>query len=301
MAEAGLDVSFFLRPESAVLLSQRGLRIASPAGDFAWSSPRVIAAGSPAPTADVLFVSCKAEHVRHAAELAGPLVGAATVVVPLQNGVDAPAALCDVIDPGRVIGGLSRIFAERVAPGRIRHMGLATPSITCGERAGGVSERVGRLVGHLAAVPAMAIDESADIWSDMWKKLVLVCSLGAVGAAARAPLAALLGVPETRALLESCANEIAAVARASGASVSVNFAPGQISRYRGLPPDTTASMHRDLERGHPSELNEQVGAVCRYGRRAGVATPVLDVLRGALTPGELRARGQLEYTDIGCA
>ena len=299
MAEAGLEVSFLLRPASAGQLRKRGLRIASPAGDFDWPSPAVIETGTAGAAPDVLFFACKAEHVRQAAESARALVGSETVVVPLQNGVDAPSTLCDVLDPDRVVGGLSRIFAERAAPGRIHHTGLATPSITCGERGGGASERVGRIVRHLADVPGMAIDESPDIWSEMWKKLVMVCSLGAVGAVARAPLGTLLGVPETRALLESCANEIAGVARAAGASVDGSFATEQIARYENLPPETTASMHRDLERGDASELNEQLGAACRYGRRAGVATPVLDTLRGALAPGELRARGRLDYRNIG--
>ncbi len=298
MAQAGLDVSFLLRRESASQIRKSGLCIISPNGDFAWPHPGVIEASSRTPAPDVVFIACKAEHVSQAAELAKPLVRAKTVVIPLQNGVDAPGALADVLGRDCVVGGLSRIFAERVAPGRIVHMGLATPSITCGERAGGLSERVGAIVGRLASVPGMAIDQSEDIWSEMWKKLVMVCSLGAVGAAARAPLGVLLGVPEARALLESCANEIAAVARVSGAAISGTYAEEQIARYVNLPPDTTASMHRDLERGEESELDEQLGAVCRYGRKAGVATPVLDALHGALVPGELRARGRVEYPNI---
>ena len=298
MAQAGFDVSFFLRPDSAVQLRTRGLRLISPAGDFKLPVPKVIEAGAEAPFPDVLFVACKAEHVRQAAELASYLVGESTVVIPLQNGVDAPATLCQVLPADCVVGGLSRIFAERGAPGEIHHMGLAVPSITCGERDGGRSARLGQIVEGLAAVGGMAIDESPDIWSEMWSKLIMVCSLGAVGTAARAPLGVLLRVPETRSLLEACANEIEVVARACGASIPGGYAPGQLARYRGLPPDTTASMHRDLERGDSSELNEQLGAVLRYGREAGVSMPVLNTLYGALLPGELRARGRLSYGNV---
>ncbi len=298
MAEAGLDVAFLLRPDSAAQLRLNGLCIESSNGDFVCRAPRVIETGTPAPTPDVVFLACKAEHVAQAAELVKPQLESRTVVIPLQNGVDAPSVLVRVLGPEGVVGGLSRIFAERVAPGRIRHMGLAAPSITCGERTGGLSVRVGRIVQGLAAVPGMAIDESADIWSEMWKKLVMVCSLGAVGAVARAPLGVLIGVPETRSLLEACANEIIAVARASGASINDTFVTEQIARYETLPPETTASMHRDLERGEESELGEQLGAACRYGRQAGVATPVLDAMYGALLPGELRARGRIGYRSI---
>lgn len=298
MAQAGFDVSFFLRPSSAVQFRARGLRLVSPAGDFELPEPKVIDAGAEAPSPDVLFVACKAEHVRKAAELASYLVSESTVVIPLQNGVDAPANICEALPPERVVGGLSRIFAERVAPGEIHHAGLAVPSITCGERDGGRSARLGGIVASLAAVEGMAIDETPDIWSEMWKKLIMVCSLGVVGTVARAPLGILLDVPETRALFESCAMEIEVVARASGASIPEGYAVGQIALYKALPPDTTASMHRDLERGDTSEFNEQLGAVLRYGREAGVSVPVLRTLHGAILPGELRARGRLRYGNV---
>lgn len=298
MLQAGLDVSFFLRPASAVRLRSGGLRLTSPVGNLDWPEPSVISAGEAAPAPDVLFFACKAEHVRAAAHLASYLVDGSTVVIPLQNGVDAPAELRRVLQPGCVTGGLSRIFAERGRLGEIHHMGLMVPSITCGELGGGRSERLGRVVEHLSAVDGMAIDESEDIRSEMWKKLIMVCSLGIVGAAARAPLGTLLSLRETRRLLETCAEEIEAVARARGAAIPRRFSVRQIALYERLPPDTTASMHRDLERGHASELDAQLGAVLSHGRKTGVAMPVLDALYGALLPGELRARGQLSYEGV---
>ena len=298
MAEAGIDVSFLLRPESAQALKRRGLRVQSPLGDLAISRPKVTSDASTGFYPDVLFFACKAEHVSSAAEFARPAVKPQTQVIPLQNGVDAPQTLEEVLGSGQVFGGLSRIFAERVAAGRIMHMGIL-PSIAVGERRGGLSARVRRVTEFLAGVEGMAIDCSADIWSEMWKKLLMVCSLGAVGAVARAPLGVLLDVPESRALLEATADEIAVVARANGATVENGFARQQIARYRNLSRETTASMHRDLERGDPSELREQLGAARRYGAAMDVPTPTLDALYGALLPGEMRARGEIDYHNVG--
>ena len=298
MAAAGIDVSFLLRPDSARSLKRHGLRVQSPMGDIEIARPKVTSNASIGSRPDVLFFACKAEHVRAAAEFARPAVNPETQVIPLQNGVDAPQMLEDVLGSGQVFGGLSRIFAERVAPGRIMHMGIL-PSIAVGERGGGISARVRRVTEFLGGVEGMAIGCSADIWSEMWKKLLMVCSLGSVGAVARAPLGVLLDVPESRALLEATADEIAVVARANGATVEDGFPRQQIARYRNLSRDTTASMHRDLERGDPSELREQLGAARRYGAAMGVPTPTLDTLYGALLPGEMRARGEIDYRNIG--
>jgi 2-dehydropantoate 2-reductase len=38
------------------------------------------------------------------------------------------------------------------------------------------------------------------------------------------------------------------------------------------------SMLQDLERGRPIESEAIVGAVCEFGRRAGVPTPVTDLI-----------------------
>ncbi len=298
MVQAGLDVSFLLRPASAQALPLHGLRLTSPLGDFSLPKPRVLDGSRQHGVADVLFLACKADQVRAAAEFALGLVGEATLVIPLQNGVDAPAALCDVYEPERVLGGLSRIFAERISVGNILHMG-ARPSIAYGEREGGFSQRVQQILDVLSKVDGMAIDISDDIWTEMWKKLLMVCSIGAVGAVSRAHLDILLDVPQTRGLLLAAGNEIAAVARAQGARVPEDYASRQIGLYERLPPRTTASMHRDLERGDPSELEEQLGVVCRYGAKDGVATPVLNALYAALLPGELRARGRLHFENVG--
>ena len=298
MASAGLDVSFLLRAESARRMRAEGLRVHSPHGDVHLPRLDVLETGSSAPSPDILFFACKAEHVRAAAEVARPLVGPSTVAIPLQNGVDAPSVLRDVLGAESVLGGLSRIFAERVKTGEILHTGLR-PSITCGELDGGLSDRVVRVVDTFAAVPGMSLDASEDIWTAMWIKLLLVCSIGSVGAAARAPLGVLLGVPETRGLLLTAGEEIAAVGRAHGAQIAEDFVSAQVSRYESLSPDTTASMHRDLERGDASELYEQLGAVCRYGRELAVGTPILDALYSALLPGELRARRKLSYENVG--
>lgn len=297
MSQAGLDVWFVLRPASAREFRERGLRVQSPLGDVEIDRPNVWGLDGPLGRADVAFFACKAEHVRSAAETARPAVGDSTLLIPLQNGVDAPSVLSDAYGPERVCGGLSRIFAEREAPGRIVHMGMR-PSIAFGEARGGESERVDRVVSFLSGVEGMKIDATPDIWTEMWKKLLMVCSIGVVGAASRAPLGILLTVPETRRLLEAAGSEIATVARANGASIDDDYAPQQIARYGGLPPDTTASMHRDLERGDPSELREQLGSIRRYGSQQGVRTPILDALYGALLPGELRARGEIQFSNV---
>ena len=67
------------------------------------------------------------------------MVGRNTFVVPLQNGVEAPAELAAVLGARRVLGGICRIFSSIAGPGHIRHAG-ADPFVGIGEMDNRLSE-----------------------------------------------------------------------------------------------------------------------------------------------------------------
>jgi 2-dehydropantoate 2-reductase len=101
----------------------------------------------------------KAWQVPEPGRALAPLLGLDAFVVPLQNGVEAPAQLAAVLGTERVLGGLCRIIAWVAEPGEIRHQG-AEPYIGFGELAGGVSPRAERLqaaFGRARGVTAEAL------------------------------------------------------------------------------------------------------------------------------------------------
>jgi 2-dehydropantoate 2-reductase len=129
-----------------------------------------------------------------------PMVGTATFVVPLQNGVDAASQLAAVLGPEHVLGGLCGTFSWVVAPGKIRSISAAT-FIKFGELDNRRSERVERLRQVLGRTDVKA-DIPADIHKALWEKFLLVTAFGGVGAVSRAPIGVIRTIPETRALLQ---------------------------------------------------------------------------------------------------
>lgn len=292
LARAGENVALLARGRALEVIASEGLRIESPLGTFT----QKIAACSEEPLmlgpCDVVIVAVKAWQVAEVAPTLAPLIDSNTVVVPLQNGVQAAARLAAVLGEGRVANGLVNVLARLDGPGRVKHVG-GKPRLVMGERGMRGAERSARLEA-LAAVLERAGCEavlSPDIERASWEKFLLIEPWGAVAALARAPAGVVRAVPETRALLEEAQEELAAVGRALGVAIPAD-APARILAFLdSLTPEATASMQRDLGAGLPSELEDQTGAVVRLAREAGVKVPVHEVLYAALLPQDQAARG----------
>jgi 2-dehydropantoate 2-reductase len=294
LAEAGQEVAFVARGEALRALNERGLRVTSTEGDFKVQPVR--AAGSLVdlgPT-DAILVAVKAWQVSDAARAIAPGLGPDTIVVPLQNGVEAPAQLAAVLGPERVLGGLCHIIAWVESPGVVRHQG-AQPHIAFGELAGGSSARVRGLQQAFSRCRGVTAEALDDVRAEMWRKFLFISSVSGLGAVTRAPIGVLRSRPEIRELLERAMREVLAVARANGVALPDAAVEETLAFTDSLPEAGTTSMQRDIMAGRPSELEAQSGSVVRLGKETGVAAPVHDFVYRALRPLELRARGELSF------
>ena len=92
----------------------------------------------------MILLGVKAWQVEEAAGNMKPMVGPATFVVPLQNGVEAASQLAAVLGAEHVLGGLCGTFSWVTAPGKIRSISTAT-FVKFGELDNRRSERVERM------------------------------------------------------------------------------------------------------------------------------------------------------------
>lgn len=291
LLQHGWDVRFLARGATLAALRQTGLAIESPAGDA--SFPQVVASDDARKLApvDLVVVAVKAWDVEAALAAAAPLFeGARACVLTTQNGVEPPLAIAERAGRARTIVGLFRLPCFVVAPGRIRHIGGNAISIGTLER-GAADARLAEL---RAALGGQAV-VSDDIVTAMWDKMIGMAVTTGVGALARAPLGVLLDVDPVRELVLAAAREAIAVARAHGARLPDDFLDRMFANSKAFSRSTVFSTQRDILHGRPSELDTQIAAIARLGRRAGIATPIFDVISTALLPQEMRARGTLAF------
>ena len=205
---------------------------------------------------DLVFVTTKVDALPGLAPALRRLIGPGTGVVSTQNGISAPGMLAGAVGTEHVLPGVARVYSAVVSPGNVRTIGSAG-SLALGEWDGAASALTAGAVGVLEAAGIRAwVPDS--IWAELWRKVSFVVVQGHDLATddASDPVAAVLALADAQ------------------------------------PAGATTSMQRDIAAGLPSELDAQVGSVCRAGDDTGVATPVLDLAHAVLAPREARARGR---------
>lgn len=282
LARAGEDVTFIARGAHLAALQTQGLTVNSRlVGDF---TVPVRATNDPEGEgpADLVLFCVKGYDTDTAAQLIRPLVGPETVVLPLQNGIDATERLAPVVGKERVIGGVALITASITAPGTVTQTGGAG-KIVIGEPAGGTSARTDRLqqTFQRAGIPAQLHD---DIQIAIWEKFVFICAFGGITALTRLPIGPILDSPECCALLEGVMKEVATVAQARGVALPDDAVERGLALARSFEPWARGSLYHDLASGRRLELDALNGAVVRLADEHRLSAPFNVVVNAALQP-----------------
>ena len=287
LTRAGHDVALIARGAHLDAIRSHGLLVRTPGGDFR-THPRATADPAEIGPVGAVIVAVKSLHIPAVRAGIGPLLGPATLVVPLLNGVDAHEALLPAVGRVRMGKGLTRIISELASPGEIRHVGV-DPYVALAEWDGSASPRAEALVAALTDAGVQA-EIPPDIDAALWHKFLFVCSLGGVCAVCRMPIGPVRAHPASRDLLRRAMEEIAAVAAARGVGLPHDAVERALATFDAFPAEGTASLQRDIAAGIPSELEAWNGAAARMGAEAGVPTPVHSFIHAALLPSELEAR-----------
>ena len=277
LAQAGSDVHLIDRGAHLQALRERGLRVQSVKGDFTVQVPATDDPAEVGPC-DVVLFCVKAFDTEPAACGLGPLLGEATAVLSLQNGVDNEEKLARAPGPDHVMGGAAFIFAGKAGPGVIVHTGGPT-SLTFGELDGRVSERARRML-ECCRRAGFAAELSTTIKTVLWAKFAFICAQAGMTAAVRLPIGEVRTVDATWAGFRRLVAEVAAVAEADGSPIPAAAQERALTLALGVEPGSFSSLHDDLVALH--------GLVVRRAAEHGVPVPMSEAVYAILKPWALR-------------
>src|SRR5579885_2742441 len=201
LARAGYWVGLVARGRSLEAIAREGLHIESPKVSFKVTPARVTDDATEIGPVDAVILGVKAWQVPETAQTIGPLIGATTKVLPLQNGVEAPAQLQQVIGREHALVGLCRIIAAVVSPGRIRDGGLE-PSVALGEIDGSPLSTSAIALADALRDAAITIQTPKDIHAACWEKLLFMAAVSGTGGVARATIGEIRETPESYRVLK---------------------------------------------------------------------------------------------------
>ena len=289
LSQQGQEVIFIARGAHLQAMRAKGLHVKSVHGDFLVSPARATDDPAEVGPVDLILFTTKTYHTDVAAQGMKPMVGQETVVVPLQNGIDAAERLGAYVGREHLVGGVTWLSAAIEAPGVIGQYSQFR-RVVLGEFDGKMTARLKKIYETLQAT-GIAVELSADILKVLWTKFVFISSASALGSLTRATIGEYRQVPETREVLTEALREVAAVAQARGVTLAGDLVAKTLEFIDNAAPDMKTSMQRDVETGRPSELESMIGVVPRLGRQTGVSTPVLRLAYAVLKPGNLKVPG----------
>lgn len=290
LARAGHDVTFIARGAHLEAIQENGLRvISSNDGDF-FAPGNAVQDTSDVGHQDLVLFTVKMYHNDEAINAVKPLMGPASLVLTLQNGIDNGEQLVAAFGRERVLIG--SCYME----GRIREPGVVTQggpgAASFGELEPGITERCQQLLAIFQEAN-WRVELQENMPGMLWKKFSYLAGSAAVGAATRTFFGEMRTVPETRAVIQSAIEEILAVGRASGAPIMEDSLDWCMTSLDNFPAGGMSSLGKDFLDGRPVELDGLTGAAIKMAREYGVATPINDTLYGILKPWALRIEQDL--------
>lgn len=292
LVKAGEDVTVIARGDGLRAIQEHGISLESGMGNLK-VRPR-LATDRPAEAGvmDLIIVATKAWQVEEAAHQIKPMIGPETVVLPVQNGLEAPDILSGVLGNEHVLVGTVGVTSYLAAPAQVVHRGDSI-SVRVGEQDSRKSPRVMRIVEMMqAARMDCAIPTNSQ--AALWRKLVPLSAWSVVGSLTRVPMGVWRRFPGTVGLYRGLMEESVAVATALGVTLPIGFVLANVEGIASFDPEFTTSMQRDVMAGKPSELECQVGVIVRKGKEAAVGTPLYEAAYNFLLPQESVVRGQAQ-------
>jgi 2-dehydropantoate 2-reductase len=250
LSQAGHDVTFVARGKTLDAVTANGLRVQSISGDFCIHPAKATDRPEEIGSVDLVLCCVKSWQVSDVAHKMRSLLAPETVVIPLQNGVEAHKILSQILGSGHVLPGLCKLITMAESPGQVRHTG-ADPYLAFGEMDGRLSQRADQIGQAIAKSKGVTVHVSQNILAQLWRKFMLIAPWSGVGALTRSPIGVIRSLPETRELLLDSIREVFEVAQASGIEIEEKAVNDTIDFIDQLPPEGSASMQRDIMDGSP--------------------------------------------------
>jgi 2-dehydropantoate 2-reductase len=190
--------------------------------------------------------------------------------VSCQNGLDNQEYLAETFGPDRVLRIVVNFAGSQMGDGHI-YMSFFNPPNYIGAMTD-QGEPLARQLADMMTEAGLETRFTADIKKYEWEKVVLNSALNPVCALTRKPMRDMMDLEITESLVEELLREGLQVAEAAGIEFDEGFFEHGLQYLKRAGYHRT-SMHQDILRQVPTEVDWINKKIAEWGRRHGVKTP----------------------------
>lgn len=273
LALAGKEVACIARGKHLEAIRRNGLHLKSDLKGEHYLPVKACTAEEFSGKADVIFVCVKGYSIDSIKEVLERASTPDTLVIPILNVYGTGPRIGRLIPSVTVLDGCIYIVGFVSGEGEITQMGTIFRMVFGARPEQGVSPA--RLEGIAEELRSCGIkvDVSDDINRDTFIKWAFISAMACTGAYHDVPMGEVQHEGEVRNTFIGLSTESAEIGRRSGVVFPEDPVVYNLKVIDKLDPHSTASMQKDIARGHESEIQGLLFDMIELGERLGVDMP----------------------------
>lgn len=281
LALAGKDVTCIARGEHLAAIRENGLQLHSDLkGEHALKVPAYTAeeytalvSTSADYKADIIFVCVKGYSVDSITELIKSAAHEHTVVIPILNVYGTGPRIQRLVPGVTVLDGCIYIVGFVSGRGEITQMGKIFRLVYGAHRSTIVSRETLEAVQRDLQESGIKADISDDINRDTFVKWSFISAMAVTGAYYDVPMGEVQKPGEVRNTFIGLSQESAALGRKLGIAFKEDIVEYNLKVIDKLAPESTASMQKDMAKGHQSEVQGLLFDMIAAAEEQGIEVP----------------------------
>ena len=273
LALAGKDVTCIARGKHLDAIRQKGLHLKSDLKGEHFLPVKAYTAEEFEGKADVIFVCVKGYSIDSIKEVLERASTPETLVIPILNVYGTGLRIGRLVPSVHVLDGCIYIVGFVSGEGEITQMGSIFRLVFGARPEQGIScEQLNQIAEELRAC-GIKVDVSDDINRDTFIKWAFISAMACTGAYHNVPMGEVQHEGEVRDTFIGLSQESAGIGRKLGVIFPEDPVTYNLKVIDKLDPHSTASMQKDLARGHESEIQGLLFDMIDLGERLGIDLP----------------------------
>lgn len=270
---AGKDVTCIARDGHLAAIRTRGLQLHSDLkGEHTLNIPTCTTEEFQG-KADVIFVCVKGYSVDSITDLIKRASHRHTVVIPILNVYGTGPRIRRLIPDVTVLDGCIYIVAFVSAPGEVTQMGKIFRVVYGAHQGTDVSRETLEAVQQDLQESGIKADISTDIRRDTFVKWSFISAMAVTGAYYDVPMGEVQKPGKARDTFIGLSQESALLGKKMGIEFTEDLVAYNLKVMDKLAPESTASMQKDMAKGHESEVQGLLFDVIAAAEDQGIEVP----------------------------